>query len=540
MAFPHCDGVEDGNCKVGDLFHLNFGVCVRTFNEAGDRAVEELRRDVKKWYADMYGGADINVGHTEEDRADFTVVDLEEEEEEEEVGEYKVKVSLERLETLWVATVGLLLVCQMINCSIVFLCGYALRNLLGWSRVYSGKTFKTASDALNFDHLRLFSALLMVVAATFQFAVPFDGNTEASTGLGSKSIYLDKGAFINHMSVVTNKKNIHYLTTDNSQEYRHHNARWYCPNGDDDYKSCYWTDESFNQNPRFFGTNKMFGFTPCQVGFCLEESVTFEKTALWICLAILASFTHRIKLVMRVVGLWIQNRVEDVMLKVYSRGGEKDGCCWLMTRRFVILLITVGVPLGITMVVSQLSKYEVENIVNEGCVNGTTTINEVKGIAYHCYEYETKTGINPFLVFLQLFLILLCCTLMQSPGFRAIFGMMELLYMVIIYILCCIKILDAWAYIGNNDGGWISWEFEMYLLYYLLLPVLAVPVFILKARRIKEDVPSWMTAPWRLLRWCLCCLCGRGGKERKGTEGGGKGQEMVQLSLEGVQKQATV
>ena len=199
MAFPHCDGVEDGNCKVGDLFHLNFGACVRTFNEVGDRAVEELRRDVKKWYADMYGGADINVGHTEEDRADFTVVDLEEEEEEEEVGDYKVKVSLERLETLWVATVRLLFVCQMINCSIVFLCGYALRNLLGWSRVYSGKTFKTASDALNFDHLRLFSALLMVVAATFQFAVLFDANTEASTGLGS----LDKRAFINHMSVVT-------------------------------------------------------------------------------------------------------------------------------------------------------------------------------------------------------------------------------------------------------------------------------------------------------------------------------------------------
>lgn len=69
---PTCSNVEFDNCESDPIFHLNTGVCVRTFNLAGERAVEKLREDARRWYGEMYDGAELNAGHTAKGRTDGT------------------------------------------------------------------------------------------------------------------------------------------------------------------------------------------------------------------------------------------------------------------------------------------------------------------------------------------------------------------------------------------------------------------------------------------------------------------------------------
>ncbi|GMH55256.1 hypothetical protein TrRE_jg1930, partial [Triparma retinervis] len=527
MLEPRCDGVEEGNCRVGGLYHLNVGVCVRTFGEEGERAVEELRGDVRRWYAEKYGGADINVGHTERDRGDMGE-ELEEEEEggaggeegEEgqgsEVGANKVKVSLERLETLWVATVGLLLLCQIVNVSILFLCGYSLRNILGWSRVYSGKTFKTASDAVGFDLLRLAAAALIAVAYTLEFGVPLDGTTEASTGEGVSNIYRHRHAFVNHMALNSANADISYLGWIRGQNvYRGnppngYNCDWEgAHNGERD---CSWSDESFLRNGDFFRTNKMFGFAKQD-----DEAIVYKVQTLnamvWAGIALVGSFTHRLVLVLRLLGRWIFNRVEDLMLGVYRRGGERDTWCWVGTRRILVAGIVGGVSYGIAKGLHLIGggggDDDVEVIKEGDCgeagvsfEGGHRRLVTSVGFEEPCAEVNvgtTSSGLPFLLFFLVPFVPLAIAVLLQSPSFRTLFGVVELLYMFGFFVAASIQLLDAFAYMGENDGGYISWEMEVYALYYAILPVMSLPVIALKAKRVKDKVPRCCTAPCRLV-----------------------------------------
>ena len=179
------------DCRASDpLLTLSTGVCVRAFNDKGRNAIKALRKEVKRAYASSFvGEPDVASGHTDEGSGEAYP---------------DAVVSLDRLETLWVASSYLLICCFMISVATCSLCLYSVRSSFYVQRFFSQKVFKTADDASAVDWLKLFSIVLLSTWILLDQSITIqNGSTrrqfEGPDGVedGRRSLYCNKEDFKN-------------------------------------------------------------------------------------------------------------------------------------------------------------------------------------------------------------------------------------------------------------------------------------------------------------------------------------------------------
>lgn len=269
-------------------------------------------------------------------------------------------MSLERLETLRVASVGLL-ESQIITDSTFCVSAFALRNVFGFSKLCFSKTHTTAFEALNFDHLRFWSIALLCAPCLHDYdelvRTGLQGHHAGASGNGVSNIYTHRGAFINSLQV---DSDVSFLTSDGSSKFynnNYHPSRCSCHGRGFSYASSSTDDEvcwevdmrchdytAFNRNPDFYDTNKMFGMTEGNTQYTthIVPDVNGIHVGVYYLIGFLGNFTHRFKLVLRSIGKFAVGRVEDVMLRVYPSGGNSDTYCWLFMRRVLVGFLMVG------------------------------------------------------------------------------------------------------------------------------------------------------------------------------------------------------
>jgi len=199
MLNPEC--VDGTLCKSDALIMQGTGVCVRSFNAAGDAAIEELKAKVAEQndvdLADAHGWSEEGGGRrTDDDSVQAgTPSNL-----------AGPNVSLERLETLWVFTCGLVFVAMAVTLFILFMTAFALKGLVG---IAGGKNHKTAEDAMKLNKVQLLSLIMIVNQYLLFWGCPNiwlntseNGNKDMNDRRWDMtSIYTDAYQFLNTMQV---------------------------------------------------------------------------------------------------------------------------------------------------------------------------------------------------------------------------------------------------------------------------------------------------------------------------------------------------
>jgi hypothetical protein len=178
MLSPEC--VNGDECTTSSVLQQATGVCVRSFNAAGDDAIKELKAAV----TDVYGDRSfISKGQGAPPKAGAPA-----------------GVSLERLETLSVFVCATVMVSSVITAALLYLVGFSMHGLIG---IFNGKQHKTTEDAIRTDKVKLMTLVMIGLNIIF-WASPNIWSMEADQSTPSKfiaNIYEDKFQFLNTMSV---------------------------------------------------------------------------------------------------------------------------------------------------------------------------------------------------------------------------------------------------------------------------------------------------------------------------------------------------
>ena len=215
-GISHCSSCQDGfelvplqtvslmdaNCVNGaectteaDPFLLQgTGVCVKSFNAEGDKAIEELKDAVKDFV-----GAHVDKAHKGKTPG------------EEEGGgrggggeEAPVEISINRLETYWVISCAIVYINMATTIITLYVCCYALAGVFN----SGGSKHTTMERAIQVDLVRMFSMIVLSFVSLYFFSTNVwtysSGDDGESRGFGGQhlhNIYTDADQFMNPMFV---------------------------------------------------------------------------------------------------------------------------------------------------------------------------------------------------------------------------------------------------------------------------------------------------------------------------------------------------
>ncbi|GMH84859.1 hypothetical protein TL16_g10049 [Triparma laevis f. inornata] len=490
-------------CKTTDpLLTLSTGVCVRAFNKKGRRAIQELRKEAKRAYASSFAEApDVAAGHTDESRTDDdanpTQMDFYPD----------AIVSLERLETLWVASAYLLICCYILCIATMCLCLYSVRSSFYVQKFFSNKTFKTAEDASAVDWLKLTSIVLFATFVIINGAISIrkgSSNAQFSEIEGKTNIWCMRNDFVNTLNA---KTGMDFLTSGAYLRTSDYDTQ----KSSGDYGA---SDQVWALNHDFFYSNTMFfmcedGNSQYMPGDIDGFSAYNNSFNAFFCIFIplFASFLHTGVLIAAKISNKVTIYVEEFMLRsgklCFERVGVEDTRRWVYTRRLITILMTI--PLPVLMGAAFQSSGDTEDRCNSYTIDNDTG----KHVGDDCYtEYNNEVSfMAPFMSTLVFESIVL---LLGFHVFRSFFVLYEM------GIVCGMTIagttsfyLDFVRYLSGNigsEGAYQSWEFFMF---YCLQSLPIVLAWIVAGLKIKQFRLRIKTEPWLWVcfkrYFCFCC-----------------------------------